>query len=334
MTDRDSLSARHLVFVDQLVLLRKTPYMLKKRYAEMHCYFWCINTLHVLDESRYVDRFFSRKELLSFIMMCHNTDGGFAASIGLESNISATLCALQILVLLGELQKSSKICHTVAHFIQSLYVREGFYLGHPGGEYDVQHTYCALYCMCITGSLHLVDKEAVSCFLCKCLNTDGGIGNSPQCESHSGQIFCCLASLTILGTLNTILTSSQKERLACWLANRQNVDGGLCGRPNKKSDSCYSWWVCASLSLLSKKHWIDSVSLLKFLEKCERLKGGGFAEKPCSRPDPYHTFFALAGISLMQRSQRNCESQIWGTLLVQLSCVFAISKNLQESFLL
>ena len=60
----------------------------------------------MLGENRYVI-ISSRKELLSLTMMCHNTEGSFGVAIGLESDISDTLCVLQIRVLLGELRKSS-----------------------------------------------------------------------------------------------------------------------------------------------------------------------------------------------------------------------------------
>ena len=34
-----------------------------------------------------------------------------------------------------------------------------------------------------------------------------------------------------------------KARLGSWLSERQIAGGGLNGRPEKKEDVCYSWWV-------------------------------------------------------------------------------------------
>lgn len=33
----------------------------------------------------------------------------------------------------------------------------------------------------------------------QCENFDGGFGLAPGCESHAGQIFCCVAALAIAG---------------------------------------------------------------------------------------------------------------------------------------
>ena len=41
--------------------------------------------------------------------------------------------------------------------------------------------------------------------------------------------------------------------------------GGLNGRPMKKEDVCYSWWVLSALNTIGKSNWIDSEKLKSFI---------------------------------------------------------------------
>ncbi|EEC13200.1 geranylgeranyl transferase type II beta subunit, putative [Ixodes scapularis] len=89
------------------------------------------------------------------------------------------------------------------------------------------------------------------------MNFDGGFGCKPGSETHSGQIYCCLGTLSILGRLHHI----NADLLGWWLCERQLPSGGLNGRPEKLPDVCYSWWVLASLKIIGRLHWIDKVGL-------------------------------------------------------------------------
>lgn len=102
-------------------------------------------------------------------------------------------------------------------------------------------------------------------YIHSCANFDGGYGVQPGAESHAGQIFTCVAALSIAGRLDLVNT----ERLTAWLSERQLENGGLNGRPEKKEDVCYSWWVLSSLAILGKLHWIDSDKLAAFILSCQ-----------------------------------------------------------------
>ncbi len=102
-------------------------------------------------------------------------------------------------------------------------------------------------------------------YISSCANFDGGYGVAPGAESHSGQIFACLAALSIAGRLDTV----DKDRLGQWLSERQVEAGGLNGRPEKLEDVCYSWWVASSLTMIGRLHWIDGGKLTGFILKCQ-----------------------------------------------------------------
>lgn len=147
--------------------------------------------------------------------------------------------------------------------------------------------------------LHLVDVPLAVSYIQQCANPDGGYGTSPGAESHSGQIFTCLGALSIAKRLDTV----DVERLASWLSERQITEGegkgGLNGRPEKKEDVCYSWWVLSSLAMLGKRHWIDGHALKLFILRCQDPVHGGFSDRPGDMVDVFHTVFGLAGLSLL-----------------------------------
>ena len=127
------------------------------------------------------------------------------------------------------------------------------------------------------------------------MNFDGGFGTSPDAESHSGQVFTCVAALAILGKLDLL----DKDRLGGWLSERQLPNGGLNGRPEKLPDVCYSWWVLSPLAILKRIHWIDGKKLTDFILRCQDMDHGGIADRPGDMVDVFHTHYAIAGLSIL-----------------------------------
>lgn len=70
-----------------------------------------------------------------------------------------------------------------------------------------------------------IDVERAVEFVLTCMNFDGGFGCRPGSESHSGQIYCCVGMLAIVGQLHHI----NADLLGWWLCERQLPSGGLNG---------------------------------------------------------------------------------------------------------
>jgi geranylgeranyl transferase type-2 subunit beta len=159
--------------------------------------------------------------------------------------------------------------------------------------------------------LDLVDVTLAVKYIDSCANTDGGFGTVPAAESHSGQIFVCIAALSIAGVLESRLTEQPDwaDRLAGWLSERQissgSGSGGLNGRPEKKEDVCYSWWVVSPLVMLQRAQWIDRPALSKYILGCQDPEHGGFSDRPGDVVDVFHTCFGLAGLSLLEWSDKS-----------------------------
>lgn len=143
--------------------------------------------------------------------------------------------------------------------------------------------------------MSLVDIDKAVSFIASCANFDGGYGSKPEAESHSGQIFTCLAALSIVKRLDLV----DKEKLGRWLSERQLPGGGLNGRPEKTQDVCYSWWVLSSLAMIDRTHWIDRDALIRFILNCQDTDAGGFSDEPGNMTDVFHTCFGLTGLSLL-----------------------------------
>ncbi|PHJ25330.1 prenyltransferase and squalene oxidase repeat-containing protein [Cystoisospora suis] len=202
----------------------------------------------------------------------------------------------------------------------------------------------------------LIDAEKLAAWIFSCQNPDGGFGCAPGCESHAGTTFCAVACLQLLGLLGEISLSA-KGALQRWLTGRQVRGSGMNGRPGKDPDSCYTWWVLATASILGVDihSMFDTAALEKFVLTCQNEEGGGISRAPgkpqrepspsatgllrgtgqaiveseheedsqaykpqtagclallgkgrleahseCKRvPDPFHTFFGLAGLSVL-----------------------------------
>ncbi|RKF54851.1 Geranylgeranyl transferase type-1 subunit beta [Golovinomyces cichoracearum] len=75
---------------------------------------------------------------------------------------------------------------------------------------------------------------------------------------------------------------------------------GFNGRCNKRVDTCYTFWVTASLKLLCKEELdlVNSLSARKFLREQTQHRIGGFGKCPGDPPDIYHSYLGLAALAL------------------------------------
>ena len=235
-----------------------------------------------------------RDEIIAFVLACHHpSSGGFGGNVGHDPHLLYTLSAVQILIVLDADDRIP--VDAVVTYVAALQRSDGSFQGDEWGEVDTRFTYCALCCLGLLKALHRVDVGAAMGFVGRCRNFDGGFGAVPGAESHSGQIFVCVASLVIGDALHLC----DPGVLGWWLAERQLPEGGLNGRPEKKPDVCYSWWVLSSLSMLQRLQWIDAVALGEFVLRAQDAEDGGISDRPGNLADPFHTFFGIAALSLL-----------------------------------
>eukprot|EP00850_Spirogloea_muscicola_P023756 SM000386S14573 [mRNA] locus=s386:14398:17914:+ [translate_table: standard] len=101
------------------------------------------------------------------------------------------------------------------------------------------------------------------------------------------------------GCIEHWLAQSVPDELIEWCLQKQDSDGGgLKGRTNKDADSCYSFWVGASLQMLGAYDLVDKGALRNFLLTCQK-ESGGFSKWPEAHADLLHTFYSICGLSLL-----------------------------------
>ena len=107
-----------------------------------------------------------------------------------------------------------------------------------------------------------MDVEKATNFLLSIQSYEGGFAQNIGRESHGGSTYCALAALQLMGKLD-VISEESRSRLIYWCLNRQQ--SGFNGRPNKPADTCYSFWVGASLTLLGAKDFINKECNFSFL---------------------------------------------------------------------
>ena len=270
--------------------------------------YWGLTALHLLGHPEALPR----SGVIDFVLSCFHENGGFGAAPGHDAHMLYTVSAVQILAMLDgfiELEQhvpGGKM--RIAKFVANLQQPDGTFAGDEWGETDTRFLYGALNALSLLNLLPhqtpeappLIDVPAATAHIKACHNFDGGFGVAPGAESHAGQIFTCLAALSIAGELDAYLGEEGKDRLGAWLSERQVEDsGGLNGRPMKLVDVCYSWWVGSSMAMIDRLHWVDGEKLAKFILSCQDAGEGGIADRPGDMVDVFHTHFGIAGLSLL-----------------------------------
>jgi geranylgeranyl transferase type-1 subunit beta len=209
-------------------------------------------------------------------------------------HITMTMTALLSLLLLGDDLKQvqrEKIASSLTH----LQLPSGAFLATTlATENDLRFVYCACVIAFILNDWSGINRQSCEQFILQCRTYEYAFGQIPGSEAHGGSTFCAIAALSLMNRLNQL---DHQDDLIRWCLHRQSE--GFNGRPNKPDDSCYSWWIGATLKLLAKDTLIDVRSNETFLHATESRETGGFSKWPDSNADPLHSYLSLAGLSLM-----------------------------------
>lgn len=95
--------------------------------------------------------------------------------------------------------------------IANLQQDDGSFAGDEWGEIDTRFTYCALSSLWLLDRERAIDRNKAVEYLVRCQNFDGGYGSIPGNESHAGQVFTCVAALSIANCLEKV-----DSDLLCW----------------------------------------------------------------------------------------------------------------------
>ncbi|XP_046449530.1 geranylgeranyl transferase type-1 subunit beta-like [Daphnia pulex] len=217
------------------------------------------------------------------------------------SHITMTYAAINTLLILGDdlgrIQRKGILAG-----VRALQLENGSFAATlEGSESDVRFVYCAC-CICyILQDWSVINIESATNYIVNSISYDGAIGQDRNQEGHAGLTFCGIAALSLMGTLETALSSNQKAKLVRWLVSRQQ--SGFQGRPNKLPvDTCYSFWVPATLKILGAHQFIDRKSNRKFVLDTQCNIIGGLSKWIDHSSDPLHSYLGLAGLSVCEET--------------------------------
>ena len=221
-------------------------------------------------------------------------------------HLAMTYTALAILTILGDDLSRVDRAATLRH-VRGLQQPDGSFCAYTGGESDMRFVYCAAaICTFLRDSeWRGMDAEAATAYVLSSQSYDGAIGLGPGAESHGGSMYTGLSALALLGTLGRL---HRREAIVQWCLGRQvsrsempggfPPGGGFQGRPNKDEDTCYSFWIGATLTILGAGHLSDADALCGFAQCCQAAKGG-VSKAIGAHPDVLHSYFAIAGLALV-----------------------------------
>jgi geranylgeranyl transferase type-2 subunit beta len=244
------------------------------------------------------------EKIMSFIHSCFDEQtGGFGWSSGHDAHITATHYALLVLLQAGH-ELDMILRDRILEFTSACQRKsDGAMMADQWGESDLRFAYDAACIQKILvgsdTSKWTIDVSKLSKFVFTCQNFDKAFGPNPGLESHAAYTFCAVGCLVLCGTIHVTCEDRWMDQLGHWLAERQTPTGGFNGRPEKAPDVCYSWWITSTLEMIGKSHWIDKSALARFILRSQDEMSGGIADRPECVPDVFHTFFGLAGLSLI-----------------------------------
>ncbi|XP_065104113.1 geranylgeranyl transferase type-1 subunit beta isoform X1 [Paramisgurnus dabryanus] len=214
-----------------------------------------------------------------------------------SGHVAMTYTGLACLVILGDdLSRVNKEACLIG--LKALQLEDGsFYAVPEGSENDMRFVYCAA-CICyMLDDWSGMDRQKAIDYIRRSTSYDGGIGQGSGLESHGGSTFCAIASLCLMGKLQEVFSEGEMRRIRRWCILRQQ--NGFHGRPNKPVDTCYSFWVGATLELLDVFQYTNFEKNRNYILSTQDRLVGGFAKWPDSHPDPLHTYFGICGLSLL-----------------------------------
>jgi geranylgeranyl transferase type-1 subunit beta len=212
-----------------------------------------------------------------------------------RAHVTMTYTALATLLILGD-DLAGVHPAAVAAELRALQRPDGSFVAmRRGDESDVRFVYCACAVSYMLRDWSGVDRARAVAYLRSCRAFDGSFGQEPRSEGQAGSTYCALAALHLLGALDEVVDADWRAALLQWLVSRQV--SGFQGRCNKLPDTCYSFWVGASLRILGADHLINAPLSRSFTLRCE-YQHGGFSKNEESPPDLPHSYMSIAGIVL------------------------------------
>ncbi|CAI7771992.1 unnamed protein product [Closterium sp. NIES-54] len=146
-------------------------------------------------------------------------------------------------------------------------------------------SYCAISCLSLLDRTHVIDLPAAVRFIASCQNFDGGFGSVPGGESHAGQSEC--------DRVHIHMNMCQQEGSTGDLRSCQ-----MCATPGEGQHHLLRHLKSPSPIPSSPPTHPSAHPFLHARTQDEER--GGISDRPNDMVDVFHTFFGIAGLSLLE----------------------------------
>lgn len=281
-----------------------------------------------LNNSPYVK--LNLRKLLLFVSNCQCPNGSFSSFPNSpDEDVRFVYCAITILTMVKVDPSTVINVKSTLSFLKSCRRYEGGYGQSPYAEAQGGTTYCVIASLAMLNELEnsLTEVEYMKT-LRWLVDRQGELSNSLSIQRESDDLRQDDVSSKSPATLE-----APNPPATCKITHFLPSDfgysdqmvkpvAGFQGRIGKPLDACYSFWCTGALTIMTKrpttKHskvsfehnltssttrktskiLYDPESNIQFLLLCQSKQWGGIARSPGDHPDVYHTYLALASLSL------------------------------------
>merc|ERR1712192_80033 len=195
-----------------------------------------------------------------------------------------------------------------------------------GSETDIRFVYCACAISFFLNDWSGIDVDKAEAYILSSRGYDMAFSHGPGLESHGGSTYCAISALLLMGRLDKL---SHRNQLIEWLLRRQV--SGFHGRPQKDADTCYSFWVGATLKILNDSlSYCDAAQVHDFAIVCQNKRIGGFSKVPNVFPDVLHSYMCLCGLSLLEIYKEETLQRLYGPLGISMRAAKRLNRDLPK----
>ncbi|RAL09466.1 protein geranylgeranyltransferase type I subunit CDC43 [Aspergillus homomorphus CBS 101889] len=283
-----------------------------------------------------------RQGYVDWIYQCQVPTGGFRGFTGTDfgvenrspvneawdpANVPSTFFALVILIILGDdLSRVKRLeCLRWLPQLQRENGSFGEVLG-PGGK--IEGGGDLRFCCCAAGTRYIlrgkdgadiqglrdIDVTKLATFVQACQAYDGGMGEAPFCEAHSGHTYCAIGTLSFLSRMVTnqhlpaVLSpgATEFETLVRWLVSRQTAELGEVEEDFDEGDEqieisqCHKPLPTVAVEEADLDAEVDELPAL-LLPTEASLRWAGFNGRCNKYADTCYSFWNLATLVMVDR---------------------------------
>nr|CAH8845586.1 unnamed protein product [Trichobilharzia regenti] len=250
----------------------------------------------------------NRDGLANWLRKLHQPNGSFLMHMGGEIDVRGAYCAIAVARLTGLLKKYPDLFESTADWVASCQTYEGGFGGQPGLEAHGGYTFCAVAALCFLGRSDLINLPRLLHWASRRqMATEGGFQGRTNklvdsCYSFwQGALFPMVEELLWLSgdpalsdtdTLYNPIALQEYILLCCQDVSYTRPSISVHHHADDSSSSSETTSISRNSSSEENISTFDTGG------------GGGLIDKPGKHPDPYHTCYALSGLSLAQHSPR------------------------------